>query len=138
MARQRLGRLDRARLAQIAALFWSPVEGEQQAALHAFRRLLDAAGATPHDALGVTEDEAPPPTAAPAETQDTGEAGHVPDHHRLVRELAIAGRGVLTRWEADFLTGLLGFRSLSPKQLDRLAEIRAKVEAVEALREAVA
>lgn len=52
-----------------------------------------------------------------------------PDHLVEARDLLTRGKGKLTRWEHDFLLGIMSHASLKAKQAESLAAIRAKVDA---------
>lgn len=101
---------DRATVAKLLGLIGSAHDAEALAAARKAHQLVTARGATWPDVLGL---EAMPP-----------EAGHV----ALARELLAKGRGICTRWEMDFLRGVLAFKSLSPQQQQSLDSIRDKVQ----------
>jgi hypothetical protein len=50
-----------------------------------------------------------------------------PDHQAEAERLLRVGRAVLDGFERNFLVGITGHRSLSPRQQERLAAIRTKV-----------
>jgi hypothetical protein len=112
-------RLDRRRLALVAARFQSPHDGERLAALEAFGRLLNAGGGSWDDLL------APLKAAGEGAAKDKGR-DRTPQ--QLAADLAREAGDALTRWEISFLHGCSTFRTLSPKQLDMLDEIQRKVE----------
>jgi hypothetical protein len=124
-------RLDRVRLGRVVALFDSPAEGERTAALEAANRLLQAAGVRWRDLVGANgldlddDDAAEIFRRARASTpaDDDGE-----DHRALCARLLREGRAALTRWEADFLRGMIGFARVSAAQQKHLDEIGRKVE----------
>lgn len=120
------GRLDRRRLALVAARFQSPHDGERLAALEAFGRILAAGGTTWADLIdGPAEQQ-------PAAEADTGEGRDPPDptDHRAVAEtLAREAGDALTAWEKTFLRGIARYASLSPKQQRMLADLQAKAAA---------
>ena len=120
------GRLDRRRLALVAARFQSPFDGERLAALDAFGRLLRAGGATWQDIIG---------DDTPAAAQDVGgddANGAVIPHVAEARELLRRGAGLLTTWEGKFLVGLQAYPVLSTKQRQMLDGIRRKLVAADA------
>lgn len=114
------GRLDRRRLALVVARFKSPFDGERLAAIEAATRLLNAGGATWADLIDGPKQ---------AHT-DIGE-GRAPSYYQqLAADLAREAGDVLTEWERRFLDGCATFRALSPKQVETLADIRRKVDAM--------
>jgi len=115
------GRLDRRRLALVAARFQSPFDGERLAALDAFGRLLRAGGTSWQDFVSGAS---PPQPDQGAESDDAPAA---PSHVEAARTFARRGAGVLTAWEKQFLHGLQAYSTLSPKQARMLAEIERKV-----------
>ena len=120
-------RLDRRRLALVADRFGSSYDGERLAALEAAGRILAAGGATWRSLIdGQGDDHA---STSRVGGVDEGEpvAAH---HHQDVAELLRHAGELLTPWEHGFLRGLQGFRTLSEKQRDTLAEIQRKVEAM--------
>lgn len=114
------GRLDRRRLALVAARFQSPHDGERLAALEAAGRLLAAGSATWADLI-----DGP----SQAHSNDTIGEGRAASHHQTVETLAREAGDLLTPWERRFLDGCLGFDRLSEKQQRTLAEIHRKVTA---------
>jgi hypothetical protein len=112
-------RLDRRRLALVAARFASPHDGERLAALEAAGRILAAGGLSWRELID----------GAAEAHDDQGEPVAAPPHHEIATALARSGDGVLTAWELRFLRGLLTFRTLSPKQRAMLDGIKAKLEA---------
>ena len=116
--------LDRRRLALVAARFQSPFDGEKLAALEAFRRVLEAGGATWSDLIAE-----PKPAGGQGTAQGEGRQRTPPkDPQDIALDLARTAGGVLTAWELDFLKSVAGFRALSDKQIATLTSIRAKVE----------
>lgn len=116
-------RLDRRRLAQVAALFTSPHDGERLAALAAADRILAAGGASWRDLIDAVGNERKSDHRFDADDGETVEA----EHHRVVRTLQQRGGPYLTTWERNFLRGLLAFNKLSAKQRTILDGIRRKV-----------
>ena len=112
------GRLDRRRLALVAARFESPHDGERIAALEAAGRLLAAAGVSWRELID----------GAAEARDDEGEPVGAPHHHQIVAELLAHAAALLTPWEHGFLRGLRGFTTLSEKQRASLAEIQRKAE----------
>ena len=101
------------RLAKLVALLDSPVEGERIAALGAVNRQLEAMGLRWRDMA----------------TELPGSAAAAPlDHVALAAGLVRDGRGLLTRWETEFLVGIAGSAVLSAKQAVILDGIKRKVE----------
>ena len=115
------GRLDRRRLALVAARFQSPHDGERLAALEAAGRLLNAGGTTWADLIDG-------PSQAPS--NDTIGEGREPSHRQIAETLAREAGDMLTPWERAFLIGCIGFPKLSAKQQRTLSEIGRKVEAM--------
>ena len=113
------GRLDRRRLALVAARFQSPYDGERLAALEAAGRLLNAGGATWGDLI-----DGP----SQAHSNDTMGEGRAASHHQIAETLAREAGDTITPWERRFLDGCLSFDRLSDKQQRTLAEIQRKVE----------
>lgn len=114
------GRLDRRRLALVAARFQSPHDGERLAALEAFGRLLAAGGTTWADLIdGPAEQQ-------PAAEADIGEGRDPLDHRTLAETLAREAGDALTPWEKTFLRGIARYQRLSPKQQRMLADLQAK------------
>lgn len=114
-------RLDARRLALVTDRFGSPHDGERLAALEAAGRILAAGGVSWRELIGAVQ----------ADDTDDGEPVEA-HHYHQVRELLLEGRYIVTPWERQFLTGLLGFRTLSDKQQRTLEEIARKVEAAAA------
>ena len=102
---------DRSTIAKLLGLVGSHHDGEALSAARKAHELLRAKGATWGEVLGI---EAQPPEA---------------DHIAVARELLGKGRGICTRWEMDFLRGVLAFKTLSDQQQRTLDGIRDKVEA---------
>ena len=114
-------RLDARRLCLVLDRLESPHDGEKLAAIAAAGRILRAGGSTWRDLLtGVGGDD----HASTSRVDDVDDGEPVAaQHHQDAAEL-------LTAWEHGFLRGLQGFRTLSEKQRDTLAEIRRKVAAM--------
>lgn len=112
------GRLDRRRLALVAARFQSPHDGERLAALEAAGRLLNAGGATWADLI-----DGP----SQAHSNDTIGEGREPSHRQIAEALLRDAGEMLTPWERSFLIGCIGFARLSDKQQRTLGEIHGKV-----------
>jgi hypothetical protein len=122
------GRLDRRRLALVAARFQSPHDGERLAALEAFGRLLRAGGTTWQDFIG----DEPAAQDAGADVGGNDANGAVIPHVAEARELLRRGAGLLTTWEGKFLVGLQAYPALSTKQRQMLDGIRRKLVAADA------
>ena len=105
---------DRSIISKLLGMIGSAHDAEALTAARKAAQLVKARGATWPDLLGLT---ATP--AAPA-----------PDHLIEARDLLKRGRGHLTRWEHSFLLGIMSAAQLAPKQVESLAAIRAKVDAV--------
>jgi hypothetical protein len=123
-------RLDARRLGLVLDRLESPHDGEKLAAIAAAGRILRAGGSTWRDLLAGLNGNDHASTSR-VDDVDEGEPVEAPHFHQ-VRELMLEGRYVLTRWERDFLTCLLAFRTLSEKQRRTLDEIGRKVEAAAA------
>lgn len=106
---------DKTTLSKLLGLLSSNHDGEVLAAAKKAQALVKDKGASWPEVLGL--DPMPP---APE-----------PDHLMEARDLLKRGKGHLTRWEADFLRGIMACRQLAPKQAVSLATIRAKVDAAE-------
>lgn len=125
------GRLDRRRLALVAARFQSPHDGERLAALEAFGRLLRAGGTTWQGFIG---DDTPAAAQDDAGPDVGGDAsGPVIPHVAEARELLRRGAGLLTSWEGKFLVGLQAYATISAKQRAMLDGIRRKLVAADAV-----
>lgn len=112
---------DRATLAKLLALAGSTThDGETVTAMKKADDLVKARGASWQDVLFVT-----PVRLAPQMSQ------HRPpeerEHAFMARNLLHKGRGVLNRWERDFLTGILTYKTLTASQTETLALISRKV-----------
>ena len=115
------GRLDARRLALVADRFQSSFDGERLAAFDAAGRMLAAAGWSWRELIDRAVEA--------GNDDDAGEPVEA-HHHQAVAELLRHDGELLTPWEHGFLRGLQGFRTLSEKQRDTLAEIQRKVEAL--------
>lgn len=100
---------DRSTIVKLLGLIGSHHDGEALSAARKAHELLRARGATWGEVLGL-------------EAQ-TPEAGHI----ALARDLLGKGRGICTRWEMDFLRGVLAFKALSDQQQRTLEGIHDKV-----------
>jgi hypothetical protein len=110
--------LDRRLLVLVAARFQSPFDGEKLAALEAFDRLLQSAGASWSDLIDAT-----PEQPAPAAAKTKGRGGDDPKS---------LGCEALAR----LVVGIATQRRLSPKQQRMMADIGRKVSTAEAVRAA--
>lgn len=112
---------DRATLAKLLALAGSTThDGETVTAMKKADELVKARGASWQDVLLVKPVRVMPqvsPNPAPQERE----------HVSMARDLLHKGRRVITRWEREFLTGILTYRALTPSQLETLALISRKV-----------
>ena len=113
---------DRESLAKILGMIGSDHDGEVLSAARKANAMVRAAGLTWQQVLLVRPSAA---QSTPPAWKRPGEGDHV----ALATELLRAGPGILTDWEGDFLRSLLGFKTLKPKQTERLAIIRRKVAA---------
>lgn len=104
---------DRALLSKLLGMTGSNHDGEVIAAARKAAALVQSRGMTWPVILGVGD--ASPPTAPE------------PDHVTEARDMLGKGRGICTRWEMDFLRGILAFKALSPYQRQTLDGIREKV-----------
>lgn len=100
---------DRSTIAKLLGLVGSHHDGEALSAARKAHELLRAKGGTWGEVLGL---EASTPEA---------------DHIARARELLGKGRGICTRWEMQFLRGVLAFKTLSDQQQRTLDGIREKV-----------
>jgi hypothetical protein len=100
---------DRSTIAKLLGLVGSTHDAEALAAARKAHELVKARGITWPDLLGL---DAMPPAS---------------DHVILARDLLGKGRGIITRWEAQFLRGVLAFKALSDHQRQTLDGIREKV-----------
>ena len=100
---------DRSTIAKLLGLVGSNHDAEALAAARKAHELVKARGITWPDLLGL---DALPPEA---------------DHVVVARDLLGKGRGIITRWEAQFLRGILAFKALSDHQRQTLDGIREKV-----------
>lgn len=114
-----LSTADRSTIAKLLGLIGSDHDAEALAAARKANELVKARNGTWPEVLGLGE---APPTPPPPEA----------DHVALARDLLGKGRGVCTRWEMDFLRGVLAFKTLSDQQQRTLNGIREKVEAATA------
>lgn len=101
---------DRATIAKLLGLIGSAHDAEALAAARKAHELVRARGITWPDVLGLDA------AAQPA-----------PDHVAVARDLLGKGRGIITKWEAQFLRGVLAFKTLSDQQRHTLDGIREKV-----------
>lgn len=106
-----LSTADRSTIAKLLGLVGSEHDGEALSAARKAHQLVRSRQATWADALGL---EASPPE---------------PAHLAVARELLRTGKGIITPWEARFLRGVLGFKTLSDHQRQTLDGIKEKVEA---------
>jgi hypothetical protein len=102
---------DRSTIAKLLGLIGSNHDAEALAAARKAHALLKARNGTWPEVLGL------------------GEAPPEPDHAALARDLLGRGKGICTRWEMDFLRGVLAFKALSDQQRRTLDGIRDKVDA---------
>lgn len=105
---------DRSTIAKLLGLVGSHHDAEALAAARKAHALITARNSTWPEVLGL---DAMPPE---------------PDHAALARALLGRGKGICTRWEMDFLRGILAFKSLSDQQRRTLDGIRDKVDAATA------
>lgn len=112
---------DRATLAKLLALAGSTThDGETVTAMKKADELVKARGASWQDVLLVKPVRVMPqvsPNPAPQERE----------HVLMARDLLHKGKGIISRWERDFLTGILTYRNLSSSQMETLALISRKV-----------
>ena len=106
---------DRTTISKLLGLIGSAHDGEALAAARKAHQLIVQRGATWPEVLGLAT-----MPAAPA-----------PDHLTEARDLLKRGKGILTRWERDFLLGIMSHASLKAKQVESLEAIRAKVDAAD-------
>lgn len=106
---------DRTTISKLLGLLSSHHDSEVLAAAKKAQALVKAKGATWPEVLGLSTTPAPP----------------APDHLTEARDLLKRGRGHLTRWEHSFLLGVMSATKLAPKQVESLAAIRTKVDALD-------
>ena len=117
---------DRAKLVKVLGLLASPHPGERDAAGCAAVRLLQDRKLAWDDVIPVAG--VAPPLARP----DSGQpwpSRNAPLSWREAVRACQRRADLLSPWEANFIAGLIGRRSLSPKQLTILDGIAAKVSA---------
>lgn len=110
---------DRSMLAKLLALAGSTDhEGETISAMKKADALVKSKGASWEEVL-----LARPIYAVPQSTPAAPEHAHV----TMAQDLLRRGRKILNTWERNFLTGILAYRDLRPRQLETLALISRKV-----------
>jgi len=109
-----LSSADRSTISKLLGLIGSHHDAEALAAARKAHELLTAKGATWPEVLGLDDTERLPPE---------------PYHLTLARDLLGKGKAIITRWERDFLVGIMGHKVLKQKQIETLDGIAAKVEA---------
>jgi hypothetical protein len=102
------------RLVRICGLLGSDQAGEAASAAAAATKLIRSAGLTWQELLEPIV-VAPPPPRPPS-----------PDWRAAVGE-CLQQSCLFTKWECDFLSNLVRFRRLSPKQADILARLYSQV-----------
>ena len=105
---------DRSMLSKVLGMLGSSHDGEALAAARKACQLVQERGATWPEVLGLNDMEQPSPE---------------PYHLTLARELLGRGKGIITRWERDFLLGIMGHKILKQKQIETLDGIAAKIDA---------
>jgi hypothetical protein len=108
---------DRSTISKLLGLIGSHHDAEALVAARKAHQLVTQRGATWPEVLGLATTPPPPPLE--------------PDHLALARDLLKRGKPILTRWERDFLIGIMPAAILKPRQVESLNAIRAKVEAAE-------
>lgn len=106
---------DRSTVAKLLNLIGSDHDGEALTAARKAHQLVQERGETWPEVLGIGE---APPELPPE-----------PEHLSLARDLLGRGKGIITRWERDFLVGIMSFKTLLPKQQSSLDGIREKLDA---------
>lgn len=109
-----LSSADRSILAKVLGMLGSSHDGEVVNAARKADELLKAKGTTWPEVLGLDDMEQP---------------ASEPYHLTLARDLLGKGKGIITRWEHNFLLGIMGHKILKQKQIETLDGIAAKVEA---------
>ena len=109
-----LSSADRSMLAKVLGMLGSAHDGEVVNAARKAQQLLQERNATWPEVLGLDDMPAPAPE---------------PYHLTLARDLLGRGKGIITRWEHNFLLGIMGHKILKQKQIETLDGIAAKVEA---------
>ena len=108
---------DRLTLAKVLGMLGSAHDGEVVNAARKAHELLAAKGVTWPAVLGLDDMEQPSPE---------------PYHLTLARDLLGRGKGIITRWEYNFLLGIMGHKILKQKQIETLDGIAAKIDAATA------
>ena len=108
-----LSSTDRSILAKVLGMLGSSHDGEVINAARKAHELLTAKGTTWPAILGIDMEQPAPELY----------------HLTLARELLGKGKSIITRWERDFLLGIMGHKVLKQKQIETLDGIAAKVEA---------
>lgn len=104
---------DKSTISKLLGLIGSAHDAEALAAARKAHQLVKARNATWQEVLGITT--MPPPPE--------------PDHLTEARDLLRRGKGCLTKWERNFLIGIMAHATLKAKQAESLEAIRAKVDA---------
>lgn len=116
---------DRERLARLLAMFSSDYDGEVVNAARAAERLVKSAGVTWHDVLATTFAPGPPPYREPPQRKQWNDR-KVSPHQREAAQM-LEKRHLLTQFEIDFLSSILGRDFLTERQEPIFQRIRAKM-----------
>jgi hypothetical protein len=120
---------ERRRLVSTLGLLASDQDGEVLAAARAACRLLKPYGFTPAEFIAKALEPAPTPKPDYMSGFTGGSTrGTVHGHQGDARLCLVMGEELLNDWEKGFLHSLIGQRSLSPKQADKLRAIKTKIE----------
>ena len=107
---------DRSMLAKVLGMLGSSHDGEVVNAARKAHEMLKAKGVTWPAVLGLDDMQQDQPAPEPY-------------HLTLARELLGKGKGIITRWEYNFLIGIMGHKVLKQKQIETLDGIAAKIDA---------
>lgn len=104
---------DRTTISKLLGLIGSAHDAEALSAARKAHQLLKAKGATWPELLGLATTPPPPE----------------PEHLQEARDLLTRGKGHLTKWERNFLLGIMSRTTLQVKQMESLDAIRVKIDA---------
>lgn len=113
-----LSKADKTKLGKLLNLTASNQDAEALSAIRKANALLKRLGLSWPDLLQAEEEVARPKI-------------HAPEHVEISAALLKQGKalGIITNYERNFLTGIMGFKKLSPSQQEQFERIRVKYEA---------